>query len=308
MNQPTQLNQEVTELAVVGKDNGLEQTKVEVLLSNFGEAYGKAKVLAAGATDIVVTEEDQTALMHEARTKRLALKAVRVEVESTRKTLKEQSLREGKAIDGMANIIKALIVPVEEHLENQEKFAEIKQAERKAARHAERIEKLSKYVPDVSLYSLDDMTDETFENLVASSKEAFEAQEAAKAKAEAERIAQEKAAAEEQERIRQENIKLREEAAEREAAIEAERQKRLAVEREAAEKAAAEAAQTAEVEEAARKALLAPDKEKLLALALAIESLELPAVASQEAGNLLDETRDFLARISKNLRIKAEEL
>ena len=253
-------------MAVVGKDNGLEPTKVEVLLSNFGQAYANAKELAAGATEIVVTEEGQTELMREARTKRLALKNVRVEVENTRKSLKEQSLREGKAIDGMANIIKALIVPIEEHLESQEKFAELKQAERKAAYHAERVEKLSKYVADVSLYNLDDMSEDAFENLLFSSKEAFEAQEAAKAKAEADRLAAAKEAAAEQERIRQENIKLREEAAEREAAIEAERQKRLAVEREAAEKAAAEAAKAAEVEDAARKALLAPHKEKLLAL------------------------------------------
>ncbi|WP_026536958.1 hypothetical protein [Arthrobacter sp. 9MFCol3.1] len=295
-------------MAVVGADNGLEQTKVEILLSNFGQAYGKAKELAAGATDIVVTQENQTTLMQEARTKRLALKNVRVEVENTRKSLKEQSLREGKAIDGMANIIKALIVPVEEHLENQEKFAEIKQAERKAARHAERVEKLSKYVPDVSLYSLEDMADDTFENLVASSKDAFEAQEAAKAKAEAERIAAEKAAAEEQERTRQENIRLKEEADAREAEIEAERQKRLELERAEAERVAAEAADAAKAEEAARRALLAPDKDKLVALAISIEQLELPHVASQEAGKLLDETCDFLTRIAKNLRNKAEEL
>jgi hypothetical protein len=308
VNQSTQLNQEVTELAVVGKDNGLEPTKVEVLLSNFGQAYATAKELAAGATDIVVTHEDQTALMREARAKRLALKNVRVGVENTRKSLKEQSLREGKAVDGMANIIKALIVPVEEHLENQEKFAEIRQAERKAARHAERIEKLSKYVADVSLYSLDDMADDTFENLVASSKEAFEAQEAAKAKAAAERIAAEKAAAEEQERIFQENIRLKEEAAEREAAIEAERKKRLEVERAEAERRAAEEAKAEEAAVASRAALLAPDKEKLVALAIRIDALEMPHVASLEAGKLLDETSDFLNRISKNLRKKAEEL
>lgn len=308
MNQAQPHNQEVSELAVVASDNGLEQTKVEVLLANFGRAYGEAKALAAGATNLVVTEEGQTALMQEARSKRLALKNVRVEVENTRKTLKEQSLREGKAIDGMANIIKALIVPVEEHLEHQEKFAELKQAERKAARHAERIEKLSQYVPDVSLYSLDDMADETFDNLVASSKEAFEAQQAAQVKAEADRIEAAKAEAEEQERIRQENIKLKEEAANKEAEIAAERKKREDIERAEADRLAAEAARVAEADEAARKALLAPDKEKLLALASAIDALKLPSVASHDAGKLLDETRDFLARISKNLRNKAEEL
>lgn len=301
---------EISELTVVAQDNGLEQTKVEVLLSSFGTAYSEAKQLAAGATGLVVTKEDQTDLMQEARTKRIALKSVRVEVENTRKSLKEQSLREGKAIDGMANIIKALIVPVEEHLEKQEKFAEVVQAERKAAKHAERIELLSKYVPDVSLYSLEAMTDETFAVLVTNTKEAFEAHKAATAKAEADRVEAEKAAIAEQERVRLENIKLREEAAKHEAEIEAERKKRADIERAEAQYRANEAAKheaelkaervkLAEVEraeaqrqaqeaakheaeiEAERQALLAPDKDKLIALSKTIDSIALPLVASR---------------------------
>src|SRR5450755_2638315 len=113
-----------SELSVIAEDSGLEPTKVEGLLANFGTAYANAKVLANGATDLIVTDEAQADIMQDARRRRLAIKAVRVEVENTRKSLKEQSLREGKAIDGMANIIKALIIPVEEHLEKQEKFAE----------------------------------------------------------------------------------------------------------------------------------------------------------------------------------------
>jgi hypothetical protein len=43
--------------------------------------------------------------------------------------LKEQALREGKAVDGIANVLKALIVPLEEHLDKQERFVEIRAEE-----------------------------------------------------------------------------------------------------------------------------------------------------------------------------------
>lgn len=336
------------ELSAVAQQSGLEPTKVERLLSNFSDSYQNARELSQGAADLVVTEESQTELMKEARTKRLALKNIRVDVENTRKSLKEQSLREGKAIDGMSNIIKALIVPIEEHLERQEKFAEMREAERKATRHAERLEKLSQYVPNVGLYSLEDMNDEVFNTLLADSKTSFEAKKAAEAQAEADRMAREKAEAEENERIRLENIKLKEEADKREAqeaverkkaeqtrlaeqkkldderkamekeaaAIRAEAEKKLAEERairaemEAKVKAEAEAKQLQELadEAAKRKALLAPDKEKLLAFADQLDLIEMPNVSNREAGKVLDETTDFLDRIIKNLRNKAKEL
>lgn len=180
------------QLTIVVKESGLSQeSKVEELMRSFTGYFKTAQELAQGAREIVVTDEAQTDLMLAAREKRLELKNVRVEVEKTRKELKEQSLREGRAIDGVANVIKALIVPVEEHLEKQEKYAELKEAERLEKRHAERVEKLSKYVDDVSLYTLKDMSNEAFKKLLESSKVAYEAQEAAKVKAAEDRAAEE---------------------------------------------------------------------------------------------------------------------
>jgi len=302
------MNNESNELTIVAKESGLEQTKVEALLSNFGKSYAEAKELSKDALAIVVTEEDQTQEMQQARAKRLALKSIRVDVENTRKSLKEQSLREGKAIDGMSNIIKALIIPIEEHLEKQEKFAELKQAERRAIKLAERIEKLSQFVPDVSLYNLENMTDEAFDSLLGSSKVAFEDQKAAEAKAEADRITKEKADAEERERVRLENIKLKEEADKRELEIKKERKAREAAEAKIKADQDAKDREAAKAEQDKREALLAPDKEKLLSFADVIDALELPDVSNTEAKKLLTETKDFLDRISKNLRNKAKEL
>lgn len=329
--------QETNELAVVAQQAGLEPTRVEDLLSNFGKDWQEARELVATAATIEVTDESQVTQMGQAREARLALKKVRLNTEQTRKNLKEESLRVGKAIDGMANIIKAVIVPVEEHLETLEKYAETKANERKAKRHAERIEKLSKYVPDVSVYSLSEMSDETFENLLEISRQSHATQEEARQKMEADRAREAKEKADEDERVRKENERLKLEQAEKDrkaklereklekenaakeaarekerkaeaAKLEKEREARLKLEREAeAERKAKEAAIKAD-EEAKRKALLAPDKDKLLAYADQIDLLAAPAVESEDAAAIVRQTKELLARVGNNIRTKAQEL
>jgi hypothetical protein len=316
-----------SQLAVIGQDNGLEATKVESLVVKFNDSFFRATELVEKSQNITVTSEDQIAEMKEARTRRLELKNLRVEVEKTRKQEKDQSLREGRTIDLMANKIKDLIEPTEAHLEAQEKFAENLAKEHKDRVTAERRGKISAITDaDPSIYKLEDMTDAEFESLAAELKTLREQREAAAKAAleETKRKAEEAAA--EQERIRQENVKLRAEAEAREAELakeRAEQEKKLAAERaiadeerkkrEAIELAkqqadAKEAEEKSAQEEAQRQALLAPDKEKLLKLADTIDGLPLPNVSDREAAKVLDETKDFIARISKNLRQKAEQL
>lgn len=275
------------ELQLVARNSDLEPTKVEALLSNFGTSYNLAKELAAGAEDILVTDESDTGLMQEARRKRLALKNVRVEVENTRKVLKEQSLREGKAIDGMSNIIKALIVPVEEHLEKQEKFAELRQAERRATRLAERVVQMSKYVSDTGLYNLTDMSDEAFAELLDTSRAAHEALVSAQVKAEAERVEAAKAEAAEQQRIREENARFKAEASTRA--------------KEEAERVAAEA-------KTRREAQKAPDADKLLILAAQIAAIPMPDVSSAPTAYVVQEAGRQLAELAASIRKEAEAL
>jgi len=117
------------QLSTIVKESGLEKTKAQVLLDNFSRYFQLAADWEKKAKTIVVTDESQIAEMKMARTGRLFLRQKRIVIEKTRKELKEQALREGKAIDGIANILKALIIPIEEYLEKQEKFIEIKIAE-----------------------------------------------------------------------------------------------------------------------------------------------------------------------------------
>jgi len=117
------------QLSVIVKESGLEKTKAQILLDNFSNYFQIAADWEKKAKAIVVTDASQVAEMQMARTGRLFLRLKRITIEKTRKDLKEQALREGKAIDGIANVLKALIIPIEEYLEKQEKFVEIKAAE-----------------------------------------------------------------------------------------------------------------------------------------------------------------------------------
>lgn len=128
---------EKNQLEIIVKDSGLEQTKAQYLLENFQEYFAIADEWEKKAKGIIVTSDTQKVEMQMARVGRLFLRDKRISIEKARKELKEQSLREGKAIDGISNVLKALIVPIEKYLEEQERFVEIRE---KARLEMERIE------------------------------------------------------------------------------------------------------------------------------------------------------------------------
>jgi len=326
-----------SELTTIIKDQQLNTNVEKQLLEAFGVPYNESKEILSSYENIVVTNESQTSLMEEARKKRLFLQKVRTGIESKRKELKDESLKTGQGIDKVASYLKDNIKKAEDYLAIQEKFAENLEREKKARISAERLNILLKLTDTPSMYSYEIMEQTVFEKLVADLTHDKEVKAEAIRKAENDRIAAEKAEAMERERINKENAKLRaeaevrEKAAAEERAIAASKQKEieekaaadLAVanaklakerqEREAAEKIeadrkAAEIKRLAEIEEQKRKALLAPDKEKLLSLADLIDAIELPALSNHNASKILDETKDFLNRITKNLRTKAKDL
>ena len=232
------------QLAVIVKESGLEQTKAQVLLSNFSNYFEIAAEWENKSKVLIVTDESQKAEMKMAREGRLFLKEKRVNVEKTRKELKDQSLREGQTIDAIAKILKNLIEPIEEHLEKQEKFIEIKEAERKAARKVERVKTLTALGFDFTYTDLLNMPDASFDELVLKIENEISAKIEAARLEEENRIAKEKAASEERERVRIENERLKKEAEEREVAIEKERKEMEAkakAEREEADRKAAQA-------------------------------------------------------------------
>jgi len=116
------------QLQVIVKDSGLDETKARFILENFQNYFEIASEWTKKAQTIIVKSADQKADMAMARVGRLFLREKRIDIEKARKNLKEQALREGKAIDGIANVLKALIIPIEEYLDGQERFVEIMEA------------------------------------------------------------------------------------------------------------------------------------------------------------------------------------
>lgn len=214
-----------TQLTVVVRESGLELESARNVLAVFAPLLEQAEDWKNKVAEIKVTDVAQVREMQLARVSRLALKEIRVNAEKARKKLKEDSLRRGKAIDGAYNIIEFIIAPLEKHLEEQEKFAERKEAARKAELLKSRTEELLPYGVEVGFYRLEDMDEISFQKLLHTSKAQDEERRLAAVKADEERIAREAAQRQEQERIRLDNERLKKEAAEREAAQAVERKR-----------------------------------------------------------------------------------
>lgn len=362
------------QLQIILDEQHVAKENAEQLIKAFGAPFEEAGVILAGYKNIVVTEEDQFDLMADAREKRLKLKSIRVGVENKRKELKEESLKTGRAIDSVAKFVKEIIEPAEKHLELQEKFGEIKAAERAAKVKAERIERLAQYSDDISLYNLDDMSVEQFESLLADLKKQHEAELAEAKRIEDERIAKEKADAEERKKQAEENERLKKEAVakdeaqakirsrinrltqlgmifveteskyavddkiwikqedvenlddesfeseyvarqklvdQRNAAIKADAKKMKEDLDAANAKQAAEAAARKAAEEEERKALLAPDKDKLIQFGRAINIIQrekLPAVKTKQAQDILNDVELKLSQLFNFIMDKSKEL
>ena len=338
------MSEQQNKLELIVEKSGLDKQKQDYILERFQDFFKIASEWETTAKSIVVTRPDQVAEMKMAREGRLFLKGKRVEIEKGRKELKEQSLREGKTIDGIASTLKDLIEPIEDYLSEQERFVEIEEEKRKEALRIERTALLTPFNIDLTVYNLGEMKQEQFDGLLKAQTEIVENQK----KLEFERIAKEKSEAEERERIRIENEKLRKEAERREKEIAEERAKaeaeRRAIEEKnrkdreqaeakakkereeaqksldevhkAKEKLEAELKAKAKKEEEERKekielekrAKRAPEKVKLFALAVEIENIKLPDVSSDEAKKIIEDTKSLIIKLTTFIKQKAGTL
>jgi len=240
-------------LALVVRESGLELESAQSVLSSFEPLLREAEDWRKKVEVINVTDVTQVREMKLAREGRLALREIRINAEKARKRLKEDSLRRGKAIDGVYNVIEFVIAPLEKRLLEQEQFAERREAERKAALKAERESRLRTYAIDPSFYKLDEMPEPSFLQLLESCRLAHEAKLRAEQQAEADRIAREKALEEERARVRAENERLRREAAEHEESLRQERLRQQALREVERQKAEAEKLEIMRKAEQARK-------------------------------------------------------
>lgn len=277
--------------------SGLESKTSMALKERFMEFFDQADEWERKARELKVTDVTQVDEMKKAREARLALKNIRVNADKTRKLLKEDSLRYGKAVQGIYNVIEYKIAPIEKYLEEQERFAEIQEAKKREELKVER-ERIASDYHEFIPYGIDfsALTEEDFNKMINGAKMQIEERERTKKKIEEERVAREKAEAEERERIRLENERLKAEAEAREKQIAEERAKA-----EAERKAVEEKLKQAQAE---RERQLAEERAKAEAIK---KEAEEKARKEREASELkLKQEREAKERAEAELKAKAE--
>jgi hypothetical protein len=184
-----------------------EIAKTDAAIEQIREEY--LQLVVAGPQDQAGFKSAETALKKVVR--------IRTSVEKTRKALKADSVRYGKAVDSEAKRVREAIEPIEEHLKTQCDVVRLEEARQKVAAENARRDEVNGWVAELSelgwpvdLPALQRMTPEEFGFLRLSAKKRH-----AEQAEEREAIAKERAALEAE---RLELEELRAEKAKREAA------------------------------------------------------------------------------------------
>jgi DNA repair exonuclease SbcCD ATPase subunit len=286
-----------TEIAKINPaEYGLQEAQVKTI----EEAFMPKIIERDGLMQVyetLITEEITPELCVRAKALRLKFVKVRTGIADIHRTQKAFYLAAGRYVDAWKNKETTPIEQVEETLEGIEKYWENIEKERKAKLRAERVAELEKYEVDGSLIMLGEMASDVWENYLAGVKLQYENRKAAERKAEEDRLAAIEAEKKRQEEIRLENERLRKEREELERRQEIER-KKLQAEKEKAEKARKEA--EAKMLEQAKK-----DREQLEAARLEKEKAEAELRAKREAEARAQKEAEERAIAEEKARIAA---
>lgn len=316
-------------ISVDPRQFGLEESKAADIAAQFKPMLDKMVELEAEYNQVIALpiEEKETAI--KAKNLRLKYVKVRTGTEKIHKDQKAFYLSAGRFVDGWKNTQLFASQGIEKKLEEIEKYADIKEKERIAALQSERELILAPYgVENLSSLALGTMTDEVFSNFLLGTKTAYETRKEAERIAEEQRLAAIEAEKKRQEEIRIENERLKKEAEQREAAIRAEREATekaaaLEAERQAAilkaeqEKAAKERAEIEAKLQAERKAAaekLAQEQETARKLAAELqakkeaEEAERQRLAKIEADRIEAEKKAAKAPVKEKLKVAVSAL
>lgn len=315
----------------------LSPTRAEQIEKVFIPMQTVFRELDAEFKNIVAEEEITPMLCAQASTLRKKYVKVRTGADEAHKAAKENIIIEGRAIDGLRNIIKFATTENEEKLKEIEEHFERKEQKRLADLLEVRSKELFALDIDPSIYKLTEIDEASYASILSAGREAFAEKKRSEAKAEEDRIAKAKAEAEEAERMRAENeqLKLAAEAREKELAkerakaeeekervrkeaeklkkahedgLQKEREAREKVEAELKAKADAEAFEALEKAKAEKIARLAPDKEKLEKFASSLIQLEMPSVTSPEANAILLKAQELLLKTSEYILSQSKNI
>ena len=191
-----------------------------------------------------VEDENDKVNMRLANTIRLGVRSVRLDAEKVfdaKRSEVQQAMMSFKTEDALwlkaKQTMQILTKEIEANAKWKEQTKERIEAERKELKTQKREQAISKFNPEISRVEFENMSDETFNVMLAGIEKEYNDKIAAEKKAEADRIAKEKAEAAERERIRKENERLWKEAEAKEKQLAAERAKAAQERKTAADKA-----------------------------------------------------------------------
>jgi len=290
-------NQDVIILNFNKQLNNLSSDMSLKLRSEFESSLTDMADLIESVYQIKVTNVSQEDLMKKAGEKAKKLKKLRTLVEKRRKFLKEDSLRTGQAIDGIARLIRTNIEDAESYAIEQRDFVKIEEKKRQQERIKVWKKRIAELGEDPDKYGLVYQNEANFEIFYEGLKKRIAEEAAQKEKAEKERIEREKREAE-----------LQKELQEKDALLKAEQERRERLEAEAQQRIARECEAKKAAEREARQKELAPDKEKLLQLALDIASIEFPQLENSGLNIILSNVRELLVKVETYIKNKVNAI
>jgi colicin import membrane protein len=190
---------------------GIEEGKANELMGNLPQIIGERAELAKQYDEVIRMDVDNPETSTIAKKLRLLIRDNRTKgIAVWHKTSKDFFLKGGQFVDAIKRKEEAVNERMEETLEKIEKHAEIKRQEEIKALRETRLKILEPYgVENAEHLNIGELREEVwqkfFDGVVASHNAKMEAER----KAEEDRIAKEKAEAEERERVRLENERLK---------------------------------------------------------------------------------------------------
>ena len=307
---------ESIQLEKVVKESGLQIQEGEEIKQSYLPFLNELAETQSQASKI---NFENPAQIDETIARELRLKTVKIRTgaEGLKDSRKKIHLLKGNLEQAAYNLIAASCKLTEETFNSVEKAREIAEKKIKEILKAERIEMLLQYDVDGSFLQLGEMPIEVWESFLLGQKTSYEIKIQAEKQAELERLTKEKAEADERERIRVENVRLKSEAIESEKKAMEERKKQAAIlakqksESEAKQKAIEEANR---IEHEKQAAILKKEKEaktKLeneLKAELEKKAKELAKIAVENKAKELAEKKASLAPDKDKLKIWINQL
>jgi len=279
------------------------------MLYDFENSYNDVVELSK---DGITPEVEQAA-----KKVRLSISKVRIETEKLRVKQKEEYLRGGKAVDGVANILKFAVVEKENSLKEIEETSARIEKEQIKALQADREADLEQYIDEIPAVNLASMPEGVWEKYRDGYKLDYDKRIEAEEQVEIERIEKEKADLAEQKRIKEENETLRKEAVERDRLqkIEDDKREKEAIAREQKE-SEEQAKRDAEVAERLRLQKIEDDKknevliiekgrreaaEKIIADKIEAERIEQEKIKDEEKSKSLAPDKEKLLSLASDI-------